>query len=696
MSTLANRCDVCLNIFLQNMNPILKSYRPPKQLNRLMKRHVLAVLLIFGHLPLACATDEEDLFALPLEQLLNVKISSASRTAQSSSDTPAAVSVLTKADIRTFGWRTLAEALSAIRGLYISNDRKYTSVGQRGYLKTGDYNSRVLLMIDGRRMNDNVFDEGHFGEDFLLDMDMIERIEYMSGSGSTLYGANAMLGVINVVTKHGGDIKGTQLAADVGSFGTYRGRLSYGDKFSNGAEVLLNGSEYYSGGVKNLHYDEFQSINNGNAYKMDVERATKLFGKFSFEGLTLTAGYADRYKRLPTGLNQSIFNDKDNFVRDKRAYANLDYDKALTNTLSLQVRGFYQGLEYYSHSPSDLSFLGVNRTVFYDAASGRWWGGDITFIGTQFQDHTWAAGIDFQYDQRQHLEHYFINPPNFLSGSSNRDGWRAGLYFEDEYRFAKDWLLNVGMRLDYHHMVNNLNFSPRVGLIWHATPELTAKLIYSRAFRAPNVFERDFEIMPFRYGNPNNKAEHITSYEAIAEWQSDDGIKLLGSFFYNKMHDFLEIQEQSSMNIYTNDDHMHMYGVELDAQKRWKEGRLLKASWAYTQGYDEDQCGVWAANSPRHLIKLHYAEPLFDKKANLALEGLMVSRRKTLSDRSARAYSLLNLNLSTAQLFYGWQASVGIYNLFDSHYQMVAPEGHLQDTLDMNGRSVRFKLEYQF
>lgn len=109
---------------------------------------------------------ETDLTELPLEQLMQVQVSSASKYAQPASEAPASMSVITAADIKAYGWRTLADILRSLPGLYTNYDRSYTELGARGFLRAGDYDTRFLLLIDGYRTNDSIFDEAAIGTDF--------------------------------------------------------------------------------------------------------------------------------------------------------------------------------------------------------------------------------------------------------------------------------------------------------------------------------------------------------------------------------------------------------------------------------------------------------------------------------------------------------------------------------------------------
>ena len=125
-------------------------------------------------------SDSKELAVLPLEQLVELQVTSVSRFSQTIADAPSAVVVLTAQDIRDFGWRTLADALASLPGLYVTNDRNYSYLGARGFLRPGDYDSRFLLLVDGVRTNDSVYDQASIGTEGMLDMDLVQRIEYLS------------------------------------------------------------------------------------------------------------------------------------------------------------------------------------------------------------------------------------------------------------------------------------------------------------------------------------------------------------------------------------------------------------------------------------------------------------------------------------------------------------------------------------
>jgi iron complex outermembrane receptor protein len=550
-------------------------------------------------------------------------------------------------------------------------------------------------MINGRRMNETIYDTGFLGEEFMLDMNLIDRIEYIPGAGSSVYGANALLGVVNVITKQGKSFDGLHLTGEVGSLDTYRGRVTFGKQWENGADVLVNASQYFSHGNDRLFFPEFNTKDNnyGIAQDMDIERSKRLFGQFNFKNFSLRTGHVDRYKRNPVAGYEAYFNQKDNFFVDRQTYVDLNYNTQIALGLDMQIRGFYHWYDYYAIGPYPVD----NKPVFnYEAAHANWSGGELKFKGTQFINHKWILGLEFQYDHRQNRNSRDFQPYAFYF-DDNYSGWRTGVYVQDEYKVLKNVKVNAGLRLDQHHMLTSLQLNPRLGVIWDITPKLTTKFLYSSAFRAPNVLEYDNDTEPFggRH-NPKNREERIKTYEAVAEWYPEPDIRLMGTLFHNHFNRVLQRVGNGSSKR-QNTGEFNTFGFELQGEKRWSNGRLLKLSWTHLYTRDEVlDNGSWALESPKNMVKIHIAEPFFNNRIRIGLEEIFVDDRRTNDDNIAPGYHLMNINLASVKPVYGFQASLGIYNVLDQHFKVVADSSLKQDTLAMDGRTVRFRLEYGF
>ena len=137
----------------------------------------------------------------------------ASERLQPVTEAPASVSFITAEEIARYGYRTLADILRGVRGMYVTDDRNFSFLGTRGFAKPGDYNSRILLLVNGHRVNDNVFGQAEIGAEFGLDPAMFERVEIIRGPASSLYGDSAFFAVVNVITRTGASLGGASIDA---------------------------------------------------------------------------------------------------------------------------------------------------------------------------------------------------------------------------------------------------------------------------------------------------------------------------------------------------------------------------------------------------------------------------------------------------------------------------------------------------
>jgi len=141
---------------------------------------------------------QPDLSQMGLEDLVKVQVdtvSGASKFLEKSTNVPASVTIVTAEEIREFGYRTLADVLQSVRGFHVIYDRNYSYVAIRGFLQPGDYNARILFLLDGHRVNDNIYDGAYVGTAFPGDVNLIDRIEIVRGASSSVYGTGALLAV---------------------------------------------------------------------------------------------------------------------------------------------------------------------------------------------------------------------------------------------------------------------------------------------------------------------------------------------------------------------------------------------------------------------------------------------------------------------------------------------------------------------
>jgi iron complex outermembrane receptor protein len=220
----------------------------------------------------------------------------ASKYEQRTTEAPSYVSIVTAEEIKRYGYRNLAEIVSSVAGFYPNYDRSYNYVGLRGFSLPGDYNTRVLVLLNGHRLNENIYDSTGFGTDGIIDVDLIERVEIIRGPGSSLYGSNAFLGVINIISKRGRNYKGPEVSAAAGSYETYKSRGTYGDRYSNGVELLLSGTYASSQGKDQRYYKEYDSpdTNNGDAERADGDQNHSLFAAVQYGDFALEGAYSKR------------------------------------------------------------------------------------------------------------------------------------------------------------------------------------------------------------------------------------------------------------------------------------------------------------------------------------------------------------------------------------------------------------------
>ncbi|MFM0310768.1 TonB-dependent receptor [Paraburkholderia sp. RL17-383-BIF-A] len=630
-----------------------------------------------------------DLTALPLEALMQVTVSSASRLAQPISDAPAAVFILTAADIRDFGWKTLADALASLPGLYTTYDRTYSYLGARGFQRPGDYNSRFLLLIDGVRTNDSVFDQAAIGTDFPVDLDLVERIEYAPGPGSAVYGSNALFGVVNVITKTGESLRGAQVAVAAGSFGEKQARATYGWHGTNGADVLLSASSFVSNG-QSLFYPEFDTPdqNKGVAQGLDYDRSQKLLAKFTYGEFGLSMGYGNRTKGVPTAPYGAIFNAPFS-TTDTHSFIDGTFEHTIAEGIQLASSAYWGRYDY--RSPS-LYAPGPVENV--DGDHALWYGADVHTTFTSLPKNRVVLGFDYTRDAHRDQYNFNVEPyESFLD--DRRSGNRTGIYGEDELQLPANFSLNVGLRYDVETAAGG-NVSPRVALAYKPTSSDTVKLVYGRAYRAPNAYELYYAVpgVGGQSANPSLKAEHITTTELIYQRQFGATGRATLSLFHYDIRDLIsETTSPAGLYVFENLDRAKANGAEISYEQRFGETRV-RASYSWQIARD-GATGDILQNSPRHLAKLNLVLPLFGNAARLATELRCVSSRLAESGHAA-GYCLGNLSVGSTRLIQHADVSFSVYNVANTQYADPAGPGYTQEVIAQQSRTFLVKMVYGF
>lgn len=631
-----------------------------------------------------------DLASMPLEALMQVKVKSATLLSQSVTDAPAAVVVLTAKDIQAFGWRTLADALASLPGLYTTYDRTYSYLGAGGFQRPGDYNSRFLLLIDGMRLNDSVYDQAPIGDDFPLDMDLVERIEYVPGPGSAVYGSNALFGVINVVTKKGSDIHGAQAAASAGSFGEKRARASYGWHGSGGADLVLSATTYERNG-QDLYYPEFDTPdqNNGVAQHLDYDRAQYLFAKFAYQGFKIRAGYGNRTKGMPTAAYASVFNAPQS-TTDTHSFIDATYSHAVASGLEIASEVYWERYDYTDTGP-----FGAPPITNVDGDKAIWYGADVHATLSTIPRNKLVVGVSAMRDAARDQYNYNIDPYQLIL-NDRRSRNSAGVYVEDEIRLPWRFTLNAGLRVDRDSTVGT-NASPRLALNYKPTDTDTFKLVYGRAYRAPNAYELYYTIPgPGGQGsNPSLNPEHITTTEFVYDRAFGENAHATVSLFrYDVRGLITETLDPSGVYVFENVNRAEARGIELAYEQNVGSLAQIRASYSWQLARDGDT-GAVLQNSPRHLGKLNVIVPLFHHAARVGAEMRCESARLA-EVGSAAGYCLGNVTIGSNRLIPHADVSFSIYNVTDKRYADPAGPNFTQNVIPQQSRTFLLKLVYGF
>ncbi len=623
---------------------------------------------------------------------MNLEVVTAAKAPQLLADAPASITVVTAADIKTHGYRTLLDALQSIRGIGSSYDRYTNYLGVRGYTASGQYNSKTLLLIDGYRTNENIYSGAFLGIDAIIDIDLVERIEFLPGPGSAIYGDSAFFGVINVITKKASSMTGLTVAAEAANRRTEKGRVTFSAPASgDGISTILSVSNLHSRGSDINIVDSGGNVRRAGG--LDGARDMQFFGKISTDNFSLTAVHGSRTKVEGTSSFGAVSGMGTTSV-DAVSYISGEWRNKLDDSTDAMIRTSVGRYAYDSNGTFDDGLGG--SVVNVDQQEGRWVDFELQLTRTLLA-HRIVAGVDVRLDIKQQQKN-FDRSPAFTFLDVNHRRKHSGFYVQDEWQIRPDLAISSGLRYDRYDSFGAVT-DPRVGIVYSPTASDRIKLLYGQAFRAPSANETDFVSEAIGIvKNPDLKAERIVTTELV--WESYIGAKtrLVALLFNNRVKDLIESVEIDSGDIrYENIGVVKVFGGQLELERTFGNGLRLRASgsWHNAKTKSPDGQIERPVDSPRQIYKLNASAPLANSNVLLGFEAQYTGERLTRDDKVG-GYTVANLALSTIKPLWGFDVTLTAYNLFNHRFFDPSIAGFVQDRIEQDAREWRLKLVHRF
>jgi len=691
--------------------------------------HCLVALLL---LPMATAAadpigQEEELSLLYGE---TATVSIATGSAQTLRRAPAIASVITAADIAAMGANDLDQVLETVPGLHVAR----TAVNYEPlYTMRGIYtvnNPQILMLLNGMPMTTLL--TGSRGTVWGgYPVEHVARIEIIRGPGSALYGADAYSGVINIITKGPANMAGTQFGLGGGSFNTRDAWIRHGGTAGpvNVAAYVRVGS---TDGQRSIITADAQTARDA-AFQTHASLAPGPVN-VGYDALdaNLEAGYGNWRVRggymlrdnLGTGAGQGSALDPVGKQKSARAIAELSWtDTQFAPDWEL---GFtVNALDYKWRTPNHLRLsppgtrfptgLFPDGFIGHPETSERAVRASAFTVYSGFKGHRlrFGAGHDnLNMYYTATIKNYLFNangvpvPQGPVADYSAIQPFllphrRKLTYFnvQDEWQLEPDWSLTAGVRHDHYSDVSGTT-NPRMALVWDAALDVTAKLLYGKAFRPPSFNESYGLNNPIQRGNPLLRPETIGTLEAALSWQAHKDLNLNLSLFRTRLSGLIRARGATGITgaVFQNSGSQNGHGAELEAV--WDASRTVRVAGNYAyQRTTDSATGQDAGYAPHQHLYGRVNWQAYGYGA-ICLQGNRVAdRRRAAGDFRPKIpdYTTFDLSLSTNRLFANWDVTIALRNLFNADVRepSLAPGTAIPNDLPMAPRSVYVRASYQ-
>lgn len=578
---------------------------------------------------------------LNLEDLGNIEITSVSKYAQRLQDAAAAVYVITQEDIRRSGATSIAEALRLAPNLQVA---RYASNGYaisaRGFNTTTT--NKLLVLIDGRSVYTPLYSGVFWDVQDTLIGD-IERIEVISGPGASLWGANAVNGVINVITRNAADTQGTLATLRVGSE-EKTGSVRYGGKTEEGTAYRM-----YT-----KYFDRGASVNAAGSAKRDAwDNGQAGFRVDHVDNMQAKQRWTAQGDIYRGSSEQATYDDRHVEGANLLGRWSSDLEQG-----HLQIQG------YFDHTKRDQPGLFAESLDSFDL--------DVQHrfnIGNQ-QTFLWGGGYRYSSDRVQ-----TSTTLAFLPGDTHLS--TANFFVQDQITLIPNTVqLSLGTKFERNNY-SGWDIQPDARLSWRVSDQHQLWGALSRAARAPSRFDRDLYIpgppaTPILNGGPEFTSEILTAYQLGYKGQWSSKLSLSATVFYNDYKKLRSLDRDATTGIYTINNHLEgtSQGVELWGELRPTQRWRVYAGYTYLDknlrllpGASNPSGTATEGNDPRHQLSLR---SLLDLPYNLELDS-MVRHISALPNPGVPAYTAFDVRLGWKPSKQ-WELALVAQNLFDDQH----------------------------
>jgi iron complex outermembrane receptor protein len=641
--------------------------------------------------PLPAATEEPLSTAVVLaasEASEDVVVGAAKRE-QSLGNVASAVTVVSGDRIRRFGYRTVGEAIAGVAGLYLEDDRIVQTIGIRGLNVLGDFNTRILVLIDGATVNEAWGSFAGVGFDTFMSIDDVARIEVIRGPVSSLYGANAFFGIINIVTRG---------AAETPS--------AWGRVSVNSINGVVTSAGFASGGVHQQVRGTVQVMNRFGDTSDVAGVGTDLKGDGSSQyALSLVGSYQGSFAQVrayrtrrdvpfaPYNADPTAPTPYSEY--DTQLIVEGGHTHELSKRLTVAVRGYINAYEFYDHYPQ----LG-GAPPWDDYGDGRTYGAEVRgryeIVPQKLGLTAGTEASFYQTESHSYQEMATSTAPDpMVETRIPADFNIEGVYGELDGQ-PLPWLgFTAGVRYDRNSVIDT-RLSPRAALFLSNKDQYGAKLLYAEGFRNPSAYEAFF-YDGVAFEQPMNlRSETIRSVEGVLWAKPEPGLSTRFSAFYWDARGVTQQQTDVMTGLlqFQNVGRYVTQGAEAEASYRTASGWYAFGGLEYSKvgcitcgAYSTDPMATTleygnVPNAPPWTGSLGVSTPKLWGRAHVSSEVLYIGERATRPDTDAMG-NLVQSPSSPAWLDWNWAIYVpnvhgydftlGVRNLLGRRDLVVAP-----------------------